>query len=132
MGKYIVLFDGVCHLCQWTVKFIISRDPKAHFCFASLQSKVGKKLLTSHGLSEDHLGSVVLIENGVSYTGSTAALRIAKGLAFPWFLLYSLIIIPKWIREPIYKYVAKQRYAWFGKDEACMMPSKEILSRFLE
>ncbi|MNJ68816.1 hypothetical protein D3C77_650990 [compost metagenome] len=93
---------------------------------------MGKKLLERHGLSENHLSSVVLIENGVSYTSSTAALRIAKGLAFPWFLLYSLIIIPKWIREPIYKYIAKKRYAWFGKDEVCMMPSKEVLSRFLD
>lgn len=132
MGKKIVLFDGVCHLCQWTVQFIISHDPKSQFRFASLQSTVGKELRKQNGLDTDHLNSVVLIEDRRSSTGSTAALRIAKGLAFPWSLLYSLIIIPKWIREPIYRFIAKKRYAWFGKDEVCMIPSKEILSRFLD
>lgn len=132
MGNKIVLFDGVCHLCQWSIQFIISHDPQRDFYFASLQSEIGKELLKSNDLSEHDVSSVVLIENGRIYTGSTAALRIAKQLTFPWRLLYGFIIVPRFIREPIYNYIAKNRYRWFGKDDVCFMPTQEFKSRFLD
>lgn len=128
----IVLFDGVCHLCQWSIQFIISHDPQGDFHFASLQSEIGKELLKSNGLSENYVSSVILIENGRIYTGSTAALRIAKRLTFPWRLLYGFIIVPRFIREPIYNYIAKNRYRWFGKDDVCFMPTQKLKSRFLD
>lgn len=132
MGNRIVLFDGVCHLCQWSIQFIISHDPQGYFRFASLQSEIGKELLKSSGLSEQYVSSVVLIENGRIHTGSTAALHIAKQLTFPWRMLYGLIILPTFIREPIYKLIAKNRYRWFGRDVVCFMPTLEIKSRFLD
>jgi predicted DCC family thiol-disulfide oxidoreductase YuxK len=132
MGERIVLFDGVCHLCQWSIQFIISHDPQVYFHFASLQSEIGKELLRSNGLSEHYVSSVVLVESGRIYTGSTAALRIAKQLTFPWCMLYGFMIVPKFIREPIYTFIAKNRYRWFGKDEVCFMPTQELKSRFLD
>lgn len=128
----IVLFDGVCHLCQGAVKFIIKRDPIGRFHFASLQSEAAKNLLNDKTGSLDKLGTIMLVENDHSYTHSTAALRIAKGLRFPWPLLYLFIIVPPVIRNVVYKWIAANRYRWFGKDEACMIPTPEIKDRFLE
>ena len=128
----IVLFDGGCHLCQWSIQFIISHDPQGYFHFASLQSEIGKELLKSNGLSKQYVSSVVLIENEQIHTGSTAVLRIAKQLTFPWRMLYGFMIVPRFIREPIYKYIAKNRYRWFGKDEVCFMLTQELKSRFLD
>ena len=132
MENKIVLFDGVCHLCQWSIQFIISHDPQGYFHFASLQSEIGKELLKSNGLSKQYVSSVVLIENEQIHTGSTAVLRIAKQLTFPWRMLYGFMIVPRFIREPIYKYIAKNRYRWFGKDEVCFMLTQELKSRFLD
>ncbi|MNN65240.1 hypothetical protein D3C81_1807260 [compost metagenome] len=81
---------------------------------------------------EDSLGTMVLVENGIAYRRSTAALRIAKGLCFPWPLLYIFIVIPPPLRNAVYKWIAANRYRWFGKDEACMVPTPEIRERFLE
>lgn len=130
-GHPIVLVDGVCHFCQGLTKWIIKRDPEGKYHFASLQSDVAKELLEKGHLSTDSMDTFVLIENGNYYTRSTAALRLAKGLKFPYPLLYAFIIVPKFIRNAVYNWVARNRYRWFGKDEACMLPTPEIKDRFL-
>ncbi|WP_405155716.1 thiol-disulfide oxidoreductase DCC family protein [Paenibacillus sp. FSL K6-0108] len=130
-GHPIVLVDGVCHFCQGLTKWIIKRDLEGKYHFASLQSDVAKKLLEKGNLSTDSMDTFVLIEDGKYYTRSTAALRLAKGLKFPYPLLYVLIIVPKFIRNAVYNTVARNRYRWFGKDEACMLPTPEIKDRFL-
>lgn len=128
----VILFDGVCHLCQGAVKFIIKRDPAGRFRFASLQSKAGSRMLHAAGALEEVPDSVVLIERGTYYTRSAAALRIARGLRFPWPLLYALIVVPRGLRDAVYQYVASHRYRWFGKDESCLVPTRELKERFLE
>ncbi|WP_339303554.1 thiol-disulfide oxidoreductase DCC family protein [Paenibacillus sp. FSL R5-0519] len=130
-GHPIVLVDGVCHFCQGLTKWILKRDPEGKYHFASLQSDVAKELLVKGNLSTDSMDTFVLIENGKYYTRSTAALRLAKGLKFPYPLLYVFIIVPKFIRNAVYNWVARNRYRWFGKDEACMLPTPEIKDRFL-
>ncbi|MCF7755990.1 thiol-disulfide oxidoreductase DCC family protein [Paenibacillus sp. FSL R5-0766] len=130
-GHPIVLVDGVCHFCQGLTKWIIKRDPEGKYHFASLQSDVAKELLAKGNLSTDSMDTFVLIENGKYYTRSTAALRLAKGLKFPYPLLYVFIIVPRFIRNAVYNWVARNRYRWFGKDEACMLPTPEIKDRFL-
>ncbi|SEM90722.1 thiol-disulfide oxidoreductase DCC family protein [Paenibacillus sp. OK076] len=130
-GHPIVLVDGVCHFCQGLTKWIIKRDPEGKYHFASLQSDVAKQLLEKGNLSTDSMDTFVLIEDGKYYTRSTAALRLAKGLKFPYPLLYVLIIVPKFIRNAIYNMVARNRYRWFGQDEVCMLPTPDIKDRFL-
>ncbi|WP_336759551.1 thiol-disulfide oxidoreductase DCC family protein [Paenibacillus sp. USHLN196] len=130
-GHPIVLVDGVCHFCQGLTKWIIKRDPEGKYHFTSLQSDIAKELLKKGNLSTDSMDTFVLIENGKYYTRSTAALRLAKGLKFPYPLLYVFIIVPKFIRNAVYNWVARNRYRWFGKDEACMLPTPEIKDRFL-
>lgn len=128
----VILFDGVCHLCQGVVKFIIKRDPAGRFRFASLQSQAGSQLLQAAGAHAESLDSVVLIENGTYYIRSAAALRIARGLRSPWPLLYALIVVPRGLRDAVYQFVANHRYRWFGKDETCLVPTRELRERFLE
>ncbi|CAM4362288.1 thiol-disulfide oxidoreductase DCC family protein [Paenibacillus phoenicis] len=131
-NEHVILFDGVCHLCQGAVKFIIKRDPAGRFRFASLQSQAGSRLLQAAGAHEESLDSVVLIERGTYYIRSDAALRIARGLRYLWPLLYALIVVPKGIRDAVYQFIAKHRYRWFGKDETCLVPTRELKERFLE
>ena len=127
----IVLFDGVCHLCSHSVNFIIRRDRRRHFQFAPLQSPVGRELLGQHHLSPSELDTLVLIEGGKAHTRSTAVLRVAKQLSGLWPLAYMLIVVPKWLRDAAYAVVAKNRYQWFGKRDACLMPTAEVRERFL-
>lgn len=127
----VVLIDGVCHLCQGLTKFIIKRDPAGVFRFASLQSDIGQEFLRQGGLPADLIETVIVVENGAYYTRSAAALRISRRLPFPWPLLYGFIIVPRALRDVIYKWVAKNRYRWFGKDEECMIPTPDIRRRFL-
>ncbi|WP_213505320.1 thiol-disulfide oxidoreductase DCC family protein [Paenibacillus faecis] len=126
----IVFFDGVCHLCQGAVKFIIRRDPRGRFRFASLQSSSARKLLADR--APDTGDTMLLLEKGRIYSRSAAALRIAKGLRFPWPLLYIFIMVPPAVRNAVYRWIAANRYKWFGKAEACMVPTPDIKRRFLE
>lgn len=130
-GHPTLLFDGVCNLCNASVNFIIDRDPVATFRFAALQSDVGSALIATHGLDSAALDSVVLVEGARVYTESTAALRVARRLGLPWSLLWGFVIVPRWIRDPIYRFVARNRYRWFGQSEACRMPTDELRARFL-
>lgn len=131
-NKSILLFDGVCNLCNSSVQFIIKRDKKNRFLFASLQGKKGQELLSKFNLPLNDLNSFVLIENEKAYTRSTGALRAFKKLSGGWKLWYALIIIPKFIRDAVYKWIAKNRYRWFGKKEECMIPTPELKERFLD
>ena len=131
MDQPIVLFDGVCNLCNSTVQFVIKHDKKNLFRFASLQSDTGQKLLAKYNLPTNELNSFILIENNKAYNRSTGALRVAKKLngILPW--LYGFIIIPKIFRDSIYDFVGRNRYKWFGKKDECMIPTPELKARFL-
>jgi predicted DCC family thiol-disulfide oxidoreductase YuxK len=128
----IVLFDGVCNLCTSTVQFIIKRDPHGYFTFASLQSEVGRTLLEDYGLQPDTLDTFVLVEGSRCFTRSDAALRVAKHLSGGWSLLRILSLVPKPIRDWGYTIIARNRYRWFGTHETCMVPSRDVLDRFLQ
>lgn len=130
-GSAIVLFDGVCNLCNKSVQFIIRRDPKGYFKFAPMQSEVGKRLLEAHGLHFEAMDTFVLIEGSRCLTRSDAAIGIAKHLSDFWPILSVLGIIPRTMRDFAYAVVARNRYGWFGKKEICVVPSKETLERFL-
>lgn len=129
--KSLILFDGVCNLCSASVNFIINRDPHERFEFAPLQSPLGQKTLAEHGLSESsNLSTMVLIEDDRCFTRSSAAPRVARHLKFPWPMLYITILIPRFLRDAFYNWIARNRYRWFGKRDACRMPTPELASRF--
>lgn len=128
----IVLFDGVCNLCNKTVWFIIRNDAKAKFRFASLQSEAGQLLLRQFGFPAANLNSLIYIRNSCFYIKSTAVLKILGGLGGGWLLLSALIIIPGFLRDWGYDFIANRRYRYFGKRESCMIPDPEYRERFLE
>lgn len=127
----IIFFDGVCNLCQYAVHFILTYDKKSVFSFASLQSNFAQQVLTEKNIDASTLNSFILIENDLLYTRSTAALRVAKKLSGAWPLLYLFILVPPFIRNVVYDWVAKHRYKWFGKQESCWFPRDEWRQRFL-
>ena len=129
--EHIVLFDGVCNFCNSSVQFIIKRDPEKKFHFASLQSDTGQALLEKYGLLGTDIDSVVYIRKDQAFVKSDAALRIAYGLKGPVRLMSVFRIVPRFIRDVVYDFIAANRYAWFGRREYCMIPSKEQQSRFL-
>ena len=128
----IILFDGVCNLCNGAVQFAIERDPTAIFRFASLQSDFGQSILAQNVVDTEGGDTIVLLENGKVYDRSTAALRVARQLSGWIKYLYVFIFVPKFIRDFVYKIVAKNRYRWFGKQESCWLPTKELKARFLD
>ncbi|MEN7546599.1 thiol-disulfide oxidoreductase DCC family protein [Rapidithrix thailandica] len=127
----IILFDGICNFCNDSVNFIIDHDPKKKFKFAALQSEVGRQLLRSLGQDPDKMDSIVLIEKGKVFKKSTAALKVARYLSAPWPLAYGFLIVPVFIRNLVYDWIARNRYKWFGKREQCRMPNEEEKQRFL-
>lgn len=128
----VVFFDGVCNLCNSSVQFIIKRDKKKQFYFASLQGEAGQALLKKFNLSTSHFNSFILVQDEQVYTKSTAVLKLLKLLGGWWKLLYAFIIIPPFIRDGVYSFIAVNRYRWFGKRESCMLPTTELKSRFLQ
>ncbi len=128
----IILFDGVCNLCSGVVLWVIRRDPQAKFRFASLQSSEGQQLLATFQLDSASLDSIVLIEDDCCYTKSTAILRIFRQLHRLYPALYMGIALPTSWRNLLYDFIAKRRYTWFGKTEACLVPTAEWRARFLE
>lgn len=132
-SKKIVLFDGVCNLCNDAVQRIIKHDKKDVFRFASLQSDFGKKLVEERGLDPEEIDSIILIEPGVAYyRKSTAALEISRDLSGGYSLLKHFLIIPENLRDGIYDFIAKNRYKWFGKKDQCMIPTPELKAKFLD
>ncbi|MEN8644011.1 DCC1-like thiol-disulfide oxidoreductase family protein [Bacillus toyonensis] len=127
----IILFDGGCNLCNQSVQFIIKRDPKGYFKFASRQSGIGIQLLNQHNISET-IDSVVLIDHNKAYTESDAILNICRHLKGSCKLFFILLIIPKPIRNLYYKKAAENRHKWFGKQKQCLIPTPDIKKRFLE
>ncbi len=133
MDKFkIILFDGVCNLCNSSVNFIIDNDHKNVFKFTSLQSEKGIELLKKYDLLDKNIDSVILVENDKAYVKSDAALKIAKTLGGKYKLFYGLIILPAFIRNFFYDIIAKNRYKWFGKKDSCRIPTLELKSKFLE
>jgi predicted DCC family thiol-disulfide oxidoreductase YuxK len=131
--KKIVLFDGVCNFCNASVRFIIKRDKKDLFRFASLESKLGQKLTSERGINTSDIDSIILIDPGNAYyIKSSAALEISKDLSGLYPALSVFLFLPESFRNLIYDYVARNRYQWFGKSETCPMPSPEEQSKFLD
>lgn len=129
--KAIILFDGVCNLCNGAVNFIIERDNKKYFQFAALQSTTGKSILEKFNIKVNNLETIILVENEKYYVKSTAALRIAKRLPSAWSFFYLFILIPVFLRDGSYSLIAKNRYRWFGKKEQCRIPTLELQKRFV-
>jgi len=127
-----ILFDGVCNLCNGFVRFVVRRDPAARFRLAALQSPAAAALLREAGVASPLPDSVILVEDGRVYLRSGAALRIARGLRFPWPLAYAAIVVPRFIRDRVYDAVAARRYRWFGRRDVCMVPTPELQKRFLK
>lgn len=128
----VILFDGVCNLCNSSINFVLDRDKKKKFIFASLQSNAGKELLEFHHIQQlEHYDSILLIKDHKIYKKSSAALEIAKGLSGGWKFFYVFKIIPRFIRDIFYDLIAKNRYRLFGKSDTCRVPEPEIKSRFI-
>lgn len=127
----IILFDGVCNLCNNSVQFVIKHDQESKFNFAAMQSEAGQSLLKQYGLPQKGFNSFVLIQKEKVFLKSTAALTVARQLDGPVKLLYGFIIVPAFIRNVVYNFIAKNRYSWFGKKDSCMLPTPSLQSRFL-
>lgn len=130
-AKKIILFDGVCNLCNGVVQLIIRHDTKDQFRFASLQGKEGRLYLSKFNIN-DAIDSFLLIDQHKIYTRSTGALMVCRYMGSPFKYLYHLIVVPRFIRDAIYKLISQYRYRWFGKKVACMIPTPAIKSKFLD
>jgi len=129
---HIIFFDGVCNLCNSSVNFVIDRDPKSFFKFATLQSPSAKELLSDLHFNPADLESIVFFSGNRIFRKSRAALEISRHLRGIWPMLYILIVIPGFIRDFLYDFIAKNRYEWFGKQDICRIPTPELKSRFLD
>jgi predicted DCC family thiol-disulfide oxidoreductase YuxK len=127
-----ILFDGVCNLCNGFVQFVIARDPGARFRFAALQSAAAAAVLRDAGMTGPLPDSIVLVEDARVHFRSDAALRIVRGLRFPWPLAYGVVIVPRFIRDRVYDLIAARRYRWFGRRDSCMLPTADLKRRFLD
>ncbi|WP_153801211.1 thiol-disulfide oxidoreductase DCC family protein [Foetidibacter luteolus] len=131
MQQPVIIFDGVCNLCNSSVQFVIRHDKKKQFLFASLQSDYGQKVLKEHELPYTTFNSFLLLQNSKLYTKSSGALQVARQLDGGWPLLYGFIVIPKFIRDAVYSFIARNRYRWFGKQDTCWLPTPDLKARFL-
>lgn len=130
-GGPLVLYDGQCGLCNHSVQLILKHDARGRFRFAALQSAVGRAVVARHGLPADAIDTVVLVEGGRAFTRSRAALGIARRMDAPWPLLRAFAIVPRPLADVVYDFVARNRYRWFGRTDACMLPPPEVRARFL-
>lgn len=128
----IILFDGVCNLCNSSVQKVIKNDSKNIFKFASLQSDFGQRFLNENQLNSEEFDSIILIDGDKFYTSSDAALRIGKELKGIYKISSLLLLIPKFIRDGVYRIISKNRYRWFGKQNTCWIPTKELQDKFIE
>ena len=127
----IVVFDGVCVLCSGWVRFLLKRDRGGRFRFATMQSEAGRRPMVAHGLDPDDPVSFLLIEGGRAFTDSTGILRIVVRLGGLWRLAAAGYAVPRPLRDAVYRWVARRRYRWFGRREACFVPTPETAHRFL-
>ena len=127
----ILFFDGVCNLCTGTVKWVIRNDKRGVFRFAPLQGETGAAFLRAHGLGTDVHDTFVYFRDGKVLDRSTAALHGARDLGFPWNLAYPLIIVPRFLRDAVYKLIARNRYRWFGGQDSCMVPTPAVMVLFV-
>lgn len=127
----IILFDGVCNFCNSAVNFVIKRNIKENMLFAPLQSEAGQRLMQTYNLPAGDMKSFVFIEKGIVYQRSQAALKVCRHLNGLWPLCYGLIIVPVFIRDGIYNWIASNRYKWFGERQQCMIPTAEVKARFI-
>ncbi|GAL70993.1 thiol-disulfide oxidoreductase DCC family protein [Jejuia pallidilutea] len=132
-GKSLIVFDGVCNLCNASVQYVIKRDKNNKFLFAPLQSKIGEKIIKAYNINTAKVDSILLFnpKTGI-YSKSTAALKIASKLSFPTNILTIFLIVPAFIRNWVYDFIAKNRYKWYGKKEACMIPTPDLKKKFLD
>ncbi|MDJ0866754.1 MAG: thiol-disulfide oxidoreductase DCC family protein [Myxococcota bacterium] len=128
----LVLIDGVCNLCHAAVRFLVPRDPEARYRFASIQSPLGSRLMRAHGLDPESLDSVVLIDSEGAHGSSTAVLRILRGLPGIWRLAALGLLLPRALRDRAYGFVSRHRYRWFGRRDACALPTAALRDRFLD
>jgi len=132
-SKKIVLFDGVCNLCNSAILTTIKYDKKNDFVYTALSSKIGKEILTKLQIDPVKTDSIILYDPNIKhYTKSSAALKIMTHFGGIWNLSYIFWIVPKTIRDSVYDFIAKNRYKWFGKKEQCMIPTPELKAKFLE
>ncbi|MCU1382246.1 MAG: thiol-disulfide oxidoreductase [Acidobacteria bacterium] len=132
MAHQVILFDGVCNLCNGFVQFVIARDPDACFQFGALQSAGARAVLGRHDAPDPIPDTILLVADGTVYTGSSAVLRIARRLTFPWPLAFAFVVVPRPVRDWVYRIVARHRYRWFGRRDHCMVPTAGIRARFLD
>ncbi len=131
-GKKIILFDGVCNLCNGAIQFVIKRDKKDTFRYAPLQSAIGEQMIAERGIDTSKIDSIILVEPGVAYyTKSDAILEISSEFGGLWILFSIFKWIPTPIRNAIYDFVARYRYQWFGRKDQCMIPTPELQAKFL-
>ena len=126
------MFDGVCLLCSRSVAFVLARDRQKQFRFATLQSTRGRALLIRHGLDPEDPDSFLLVDGAAGYANSDAIIRVVTALGGAWRLVALFRLVPRLLRDRFYRWVARNRYRWFGRREACMVPSPEMQGRFLE
>lgn len=127
----LLLFDGVCNLCNGAVNFVIDRDRNRRFVFASLQSTLGQQIAEQYQLPKEDFNSMVLLKNNKVYLRSNAALEISRDLSGSWPLLYGLKVIPRFFRDWIYTIISTNRYKWFGRQDQCRVPTVDIQNRFV-
>ncbi len=131
LPENVIIFDGVCNLCNSSIDFILRHDRKSVFSFTANQHPTGKEILTHFGLPVAEVGTIFYLEKGKLYKKSTAVLRLARHLHFPYNLSFAFLIVPRFIRDAVYGLIAKNRYNWFGKRETCRLPSEEEAARFI-
>ena len=131
-SRPVMLFDGVCNLCNALAQFLIRQDPEARLLLGSLQSEAGRQLLRKAGLAPDSLDTFVLLDGDQVYTQSTAVLEVCRRLGRGWRLLTPLLHIPRPVRDALYRWVARNRYRWFGKRTHCMVPTQALQDRFID
>lgn len=130
-GGAVIVFDGVCVLCNGWVRFLLRQDHARRYRFAAMQSASGRALLAAHALDPDDPNSLLLIDGDDSFVDTDAIRRILTGLGGAWRLAHAIVLVPRALRDPLYRHVARNRYRWFGRRDACLLPTPEQHARFL-
>jgi len=128
----VIFYDGECGVCDRLVQFVLPRDPRGYFHFAALQSEHARKQLAAAGMPTDDFDTMVLIESGKVYVRSSAALRVLRRLRWPWPIFYPFIVVPAFVRDVVYRFIARNRHRWFARPESCGLPKPGWTERFLD